>query len=122
MRCVDAAVVPPPGSARSTSATLSPRIAASRATPAPVTPPPITITSRVSATRYSSKSRINGLVEDLDGFGRVAGRRRGRRPELEPHGDVRPRGNRLSVLTARVAAAGPGAGDDGRARDRGREA
>ena len=52
--------VPDAKSAFSTSAVRSPRLAASRATPAPVTPPPMTRTSNESpASRVSAVARSN---------------------------------------------------------------
>ena len=55
--------VPEAKSPFSTSAVLSPRLAASSATPAPVTPPPMTSTSNSSsARRRSASSRRKGCT------------------------------------------------------------
>ena len=55
--------VPEAKSPFSTRAVLSPRLAASSATPAPVTPPPMTSTSNSSsARRRSASSRRNGCI------------------------------------------------------------
>src|SRR5579872_5987361 len=58
---VDLLLVPLAKSAFSTSATLYPRAAASSATPAPVTPPPITSTSNVS---LPIAARLEARVEN----------------------------------------------------------
>src|SRR5687767_556908 len=57
MRRDDRLDVPLAKSSRSTSAVLSPRIAASRATPAPVMPPPMTSTSNRAWLSSSSAAR-----------------------------------------------------------------
>jgi hypothetical protein len=85
--------VPWARSRRSTSATVSPRVAASRAMPAPVTPPPTTRRSTTSPAASSSSSRSRrarlqrgGSHEGLrwrSGAGRGRGRARARRARVE---------------------------------------
>jgi hypothetical protein len=59
--------VPLAKSARSTSATEYPRVAASRATPAPVIPPPMTSTSNGSdASVATAAARGNTSCEAID--------------------------------------------------------
>src|SRR3954452_13409115 len=60
--------VPLPKSSRSSSATEYPRVAASRATPAPVMPPPITTTSKgCSWIAWSASLRvITGSLQEFD--------------------------------------------------------
>ena len=61
--------VPDEKSARSTSATLSPRVAASSAMPAPVTPPPTTSRSKVaSPSSASAEARSPGPSLDPGGL------------------------------------------------------
>src|SRR4051812_15788537 len=91
----DLLLVPAPKSALSSSATFSPRSAASRAIPAPVIPPPITKRSNCSRSRVSQVCRrvaevipsapsLNSTRREL--FGEVAWRdeRRGRARSQEP--------------------------------------
>src|ERR1700677_2463942 len=68
--------VPEAKSSRSTSAVLRPRLAASRATPAPVIPPPMTSTSNCSedsaAKAVSRRNRpaLDSLERARDGMGK----------------------------------------------------
>src|ERR1700728_1178397 len=68
--------VPEAKSAFSTSAVLRPRLAASSATPAPVTPPPITRTSNCSsASRARARARSKALTRGAsNGRGDRSGR------------------------------------------------
>lgn len=58
-------LVPEAKSSRSTSATFSPRVAASHATPAPTQPPPITTMSKVSSFRRRSCSSRVGAAHGM---------------------------------------------------------
>src|SRR3954447_25147102 len=61
MSLLERELVPPAQSRASTSATERPRVAASRAAPAPTTPPPTTTTSKVlAAIAASAASRSTG--------------------------------------------------------------
>src|ERR1051326_324675 len=60
MSRVDATVVPMPGSPFSSSSTFNPRIAASRAIPAPLIPAPITITSKLGRTISCRAYTVSG--------------------------------------------------------------
>ena len=96
--------VPAAKSRFSISATVKPRAAASSATPQPVTPPPITRTSKVSAARRVQRTRVRLGTQSrrahvrFHGSGNLQGRRHGgtadrwRLYAVYPVGDMRTEG------------------------------